>query len=341
MKAASIVERGNVELKEVPIPVIGAREILVRMRVCGICGTDIEKVHGHNITSPILGHEVAGEVVDVGCQVTDFAKGDRIIAHHHVSCRRCFYCKNGLETLCEYYPKSNLDPCGFAEFFRIPQALVNGGAVYKLPESVTFEEGSQVEPTACCIRGLRKTGIDPGTSAAVFGVGPVGLSYVQLLKLHGASPICAVDLIEERLQAAKRLGAEVTLTPTDDNPVEAIGAATDGRGVDHAIVATSNPKAIEQAVRSVRKGGHVLLFGVPARGSSLLVDLDDLFLREVSLQSSYSTSETEMRIALEMIKAGRFQSSSIITHRLELNKISEAFRLAESGSQVLKVVVHN
>lgn len=341
MKAASIVQRGNVELKEVPIPAIGAREILVRMRVCGICGTDIEKVRGDHITPPVLGHEVAGEVVDVGRDVAHFAKGDRIIVHHHVSCRRCFYCKNGLETLCESYPKSNLDPCGFAEFFRIPQALVDGGTVYRLPESVTFEEGSQVEPTACCIRGLRKTGIKPGNSAAVFGIGPIGLSYVQLLKLHGAFPICTVDVIEGRLLVAKSLGADVTLNPTRDNPPETIRAATEGRGVDHAIVATSNPKAIEQAIRSVRKGGHVLLFGVPTRGSSLVVGLDDLFLREVSLESSYSTSETEMRMAFEMIKEGRFQSSSLITHRLELNKISEAFRLAESGNQVLKVVVQN
>lgn len=341
MKAAIISAKGTLQLEDLPNPTIGADEILVRMRACGVCGTDIEKIHGEQITPPILGHEVAGEIEETGAQVHTFKKGDGVCVHHHISCKRCFYCKNGLETLCEDYPKSNLDPCGFAEYFRIPETLVKGGTVYKLPSSMSFEEGSLVEPTACCVRALKKSGVKAGNSVAVFGVGPVGLTHVQLLKLYGAAPIFAIDLIKNRREMAARLGADMTLDPATDDVSKAVSLMTGARGVDCAIVATGNPKAIEQASNSVRKGGTVILFGAPPRGALLSLDLGRVFLQEISFQSSYSTSETEMRIALELIFAKRITPSQMITHRFPLGKVLEAFRLAENGSEVVKVIVES
>jgi L-iditol 2-dehydrogenase len=341
MKAAIIAGKGIVELKDLPEPTISADEILVRMRTCGVCGTDIEKLHGDHITPPILGHEVAGEVEETGSEIQTIRKGDRIIAHHHVSCRSCFYCKNGLETLCEAYPKSNLDPCGFAEFFRVPRQLVRSGTVYKLPHSMSFEEGSLVEPTACCIRALRKSGIKAGNSVAVFGVGPVGLTHVQLLKLYGATPIFAADLLVSRRQMASKIGADLTLDPAvDDVPME-ISKETDGRGADYAVVATGNPKAMLQATNSVRKGGKVILFGAPGRGTLVSLDLSRLFLQEIGIQSSYSTSEIEMQMALDLIETGRIKPSQLITHRVPLERIVEALHLAESGKDAVKIIVEN
>lgn len=341
MKAAAITGKGTVELKELPRPQVGPGDILVHMRACGICGTDLEKVHGEHITPPVLGHEVAGEVEGTGAQVRGFKKGDNVLVHHHVSCRSCFYCKNGLETLCEAYPKSNLDPCGFAEYFRVPETLVKGGTVYKLPDSMSYEEGSQVEPTACCIRALRKADVKAGNSVAIFGVGPVGLTHVQLLKLYGAAPIFAVDVIKSRRQMATKLGADMTLDPSTDDVPKAISLVTDGLGVDYAIVATGSLKAIDQALSSVRKGGRVVLFGAPPRGALLSVDVSHLFLQEISFQSSYSTSETEMRMALDLIETKRISPSQIITHRLPLSQAVEAFRLAEQGKDVVKIIVEN
>jgi L-iditol 2-dehydrogenase len=341
MKAAFIRGKGIVELKDVSTPRIGPMEILVRMRVCGICGTDLEKVHGEHITPPVLGHEVAGEVEQVGEKVQGVDRGGRVIIHHHISCYSCFYCKNGLETLCEAFPASNFEPCGFAECFRVPETLVRGGTVYNLPDSMSYEEGSQVEPTACCIRALRKAQIKPGSSVAVFGVGPAGLTHVQLLKSYGASQIFAIDVIEHRRELAAKFGATRTFDPLKENIAEALASHTDCRGVDVAIVATGNPRAIEQAADSVRKGGQVVLFGAPARGTLLSLDVSRFFLRELSFQSSYSTSETEMRIALDLISSKRIQPSEMITHRLPLEEVVEAFRLAESGKEAAKVVVHN
>ena len=341
MKAAFVAGRGIVETKDLPRPTIGTYEILVHMRSCGICGTDVEKFHGDHITPPILGHEVAGEIELAGSDIQTFRKGDRVIVHHHISCRRCFYCKNGLETLCEAFPKSNLDPCGFAEFFRVPEQLVKGGTIYKLPDSMSFEEGSLVEPTACCIRALRKSGIKAGNSVAIFGVGPVGLMHVQLLKLYGAAPIFAADVLESRRQMASRFGADTTLDPVSEDVTRKVLDGTEGRGVDFAIVATGNPKAIQQATTSVRSGGKVVLFGAPARGTLVSLDLSRLFLQEIGIQSSYSTSETEIQMALELIKSTRIQPSQLITHRIPLERIVEALHFAESGKEAVKVIVEN
>lgn len=341
MKAAVISGKGMVELRDLPTPMIGPNEILVRMRACGVCGTDLEKIHGENITPPILGHEVAGEVEQTGGQMREFEKGDRVLVHHHVSCRNCFYCKNGLETLCEAYPKSNLDPCGFADYFRIPSTLVSGGTVYRLPESMTYEEGSQVEPTACCIRALRKAGVKAGDSVAIFGVGPVGLMHLQLAKMYGAAPIIAIDLLENRRELAARLGADATLNPTTDDVPKTISSITTDLGVDYAIVATGSLRAVEQAISSVRKGGKVVVFGAPAKGAQLSVDISRLFLREIRVESSYSTSETEMRMALDLIEKKRINPSKLITHRLPLAKALEAFSLAERGAGAVKIVIEN
>lgn len=339
MKAAAIQDQTSIALRDVPVPVVGESELLVRMHACGICGTDLEKMRGEQITPPVLGHEVAGDVEAVGVQIKEFKKGDRIIVHHHISCKSCLFCKNGLETLCEAYPKSNLDPCGFAEFFRVPETLVRGGTVYKLPDSLSFEEGSLVEPTACCIRAITKSGISPGSNIAVFGVGPVGLTHVQLLKLGGASKIFAVDLLEPRRRMAADFGATQTLDPTTQKVEQMILKGTGGEGVDFAIVATGSTKAFEQACRVVRKGGGVTLFGAPARGAMVSLDLSNLFLREINVKSSYSTSETEIRIALDLITERCITPARMITHRLPLQDVGKAFQLAADGREAVKVVV--
>jgi L-iditol 2-dehydrogenase len=340
MKAATIVGRGRVELREFPIPKIGPDELLVRMRTCGVCGTDLEKIAGEQITPPILGHEAAGVVEKKGENIQGIEIGDRVVVHHHVSCGSCLFCKEGLDTLCEVYPRSNLDPCGFAEFFKVSAALVKGGAVYPLPADVDFETGSQMEPTACCIRALRKAGIRSGSNVAVFGVGPVGLTHIQLLRLHGAARIFAIDGLANRRVLASKLGADFTLDP-GMNVLQAVLKETNNLGVDYAIVATGNPKAIESALGVVRKGGRIILFGTPARGAHLSIDISRLFLREITLQSSYSTSETEMQMALEFIVKKRINPSIMITHRLPLNKIQEAFRVAQNGRMAGKVIVEN
>jgi L-iditol 2-dehydrogenase len=341
LQAVIIKDKGTVQIQNLSTPKISPDEILVQMRACGICGTDIEKVHGEHITPPILGHEVAGVVQEVGTKVKDFAVGDRVVVHHHISCRQCYFCKNGLETLCEEYPRSNLDPCGFAEYFRVPETLVKGGTVYKLPDSVSFDDGSQTEPTACCIRALRKAGVSVGNSVAVYGVGPVGLTHVKLLKCFGAGPVYAIDVIKKRREFATKLGADLTFDPTTDDAPRAISLLTQGLGVDYAIVATANLKALESAFATVRKGGTILLFGAPTRGASMSLDMSNMFLCELRFQSSYSTSETEMRMAIQLIENKRIRPSEIVTDKFPLPRAMEALGLADKARDAVKIIVEN
>jgi len=310
------------------------------MRACGICGTDLEKVHGDSITAPVLGHEVAGVVEQVGANVVGFSAGDRVAVHHHISCGHCYFCKNGFETLCDEYAKTNLDPCGLAEYFRVPEALVKGGAVHHIADSMSFEEASLAEPTACCIRALNKVGVGLGSTAAIFGVGPVGLSHLQLLKCFGASRVYAVDVARKRLDYATRLGAELTFDPTTDDAAKAISLLTSGIGVDLAIVATANLKALESAFETVRRGGTVLQFGAPTRGALFTLDMARMFLREVRFQSSYSTSETEMRMALQLITSKRVRPSDMVTDRIALPRVAEALTLA-ARAEAVKVIIEN
>jgi len=340
LKAAFIAGKASVQLREVPTPNIGLGEVLVRMKACGICGTDLEKVHGDHITPPVLGHEVAGVIEQVGAGVDSFAVGDRVAVHHHLSCRHCYFCKNGFETLCDEYPASNLDPCGFAESFRVPDVLVMGGSVHRLPDSMTFEEGSQAEPMACCIRGLNKVGVKSGSTVAIFGMGPVGLSHLQLLKCFGASKVYGIDVIKKRREYAVKMGADLAFDPATEDAPKTISHLTGGIGVDLAIVATANLKALESAFETVRKGGTVLQFGAPTRGSLFTLDMGKMFLREVRFQSSYSTSETEMCMALELIASKRVKPSEIVTDRLPLSRTVDALALAERADAV-KVIVEN
>ena len=341
MKAATIHGKGLVKVEDIPRPSIGPGELLVKMRTCGICGTDLEKVHGDQITPPVLGHEVAGVIEEIGKELRGFEVGERVAVHHHVSCGKCSFCKSGLETLCDAYPKSNLHPCGLAEYFMVPRTLVDGGTVYKLPDSISFDEGALIEPTACCVRALRKADTKSGRSAVVFGVGPVGLTHVQLLKSYGLAPVYAVDVIKSRREMATKLGADMALDPTTEDVPNVISAQTSRLGVDYAIVATANLKALEQAIRSVRKGGVVLLFGAPARGASASLDMSYMFLHEVSFQSSYSTSETEMRIALNLIESKRINPAQLISHRFPLSQAVEALNVADKAVDAVKVVVEN
>jgi L-iditol 2-dehydrogenase len=341
LKAAFIAGKSVVRLEDIAVPKVGSGELLVRMRACGICGTDIEKVHGDNITPPVLGHEVAGVIEEVGSEVSILSVGDRVAVHHHISCGHCYLCKNGFETLCDQYPKSNLDPCGFAELFRVPEQLVDGGTVHTLPDSVTFEEGSQAEPVACCIRALNKVKMKQGDSVAIFGVGPVGLTHLQLLKCLGASRVYAIDVIKKRREYAAKLGADLTFDPTTDDAQKTISLLTGGVGVDLAIVATANLKAVESAFETVRKGGTILQFGAPIRGSRFSLDMSRMFLREVRFQSSYSTSETEMQMALQLIAGKRVKPSAIVTDRLPLSRTVEALGIANQSVDSVKVIVEN
>jgi len=338
LKAVTIRPPNLLSVEEVSVPHVGAGELLVEMKVCGLCGTDVEKLRGQYTASmPVLGHEAVGAVAEVGASLRGFKPGERVFPHHHVACRRCYFCSHGNESMCRRYRESNLDPGGFSEYIRVPAWNVRKGGVLKLPEHVTYEEASFIEPLACCIRALDRVGVNKDEVVLVVGAGPLGVTHALLLRGLGASPMVS-DVNEGRLRFAESTFGLSTLNAAKRDVPKDVRSETSGRGADLAIVASGNPKALEQALRSVRKGGRVCLFGVPPKGSRLDYDISDLFNSELSVISSYAATEKETRRALELIASGRLQLSRMVTHVYPLERFEDAVRTFEEGA-CMKVLV--
>ena len=300
--------------------------------------TDIEKVHGAYGPGGLLGHEVSGTIEDVGDEVTDLRKSDRVIAHHHVPCYNCHYCQQGDHTMCDLFRKTNFDPCGLAEYFRVPEVNVARGAVVRLPSEASFEEGSMIEPTACCVRALNKAEVKRGDSVLVVGLGPTGLTQIQLVRKMGASTIIGVDLLPHRLEMARRLGASEVIDSSSEGVLEHVTKLT-RVGVDLAIVSTGNPKAIQPAIASVRKGGNLLLFGAPAQGSSIDLDVGALFSRQISIVTSYSCVESDIHRALGFLTRGEIDLRSMVTDRFALRDAPKALEHARTSRTAVKTMI--
>ncbi|WP_409366414.1 zinc-dependent dehydrogenase [Metallosphaera sp. D4-4] len=334
---AIIMEGGKAVLKEVPIPKLDPGDVLVEMKACGLCGTDIEKMCGqYTASQPILGHEPAGIVAE---SMSDSVRpGDRVFAHHHVPCYECYYCKKGSPTMCPYYRKTNLDPGGFAEFFRVPAWNVERGGILVLPSNVSFEEGSFVEPLATVVRAQRRVGISRDDSVLIVGAGPMGLLHLLKIKDMGVSNVIISDVSEYRLNFAESLGASLLLNPSKHQVEQEAKKATDGRGVDVAIIASGAPQAILSGLNSVRKGGRVLLFGVPYKGTILNYDISELLNNEISVIPSNAAVEEDTREALKLISERRVDVRKLVTHRYDLEQFHEAVRVAKQGNAI-KVVI--
>src|SRR5712692_2464397 len=338
MLACLINGQGQAEIKDVPVPRLRPGEVLVKLAAAGICGTDIEKIHGAYGPGGILGHEVSGTIASIGDQVTDLRESERVIAHHHVPCYNCHYCRQGDHTMCDLFRKTNFDPCGLAEYFRVPETNVTRGGVVRLPSDVSFEEGSMVEPTACCVRALSKAEVKPGDKVLVVGLGPTGLTQIQLLRKMGASTVIGVDILPHRLEMARKLGASETIDSSSSDIPEHVAKLT-RVGVDLAIVSTGNPKAIGPALASVRKGGKLLLFGAPAQGATIDLDVGELFNRQISIVTSYSCVESDIHRALGFLAKREIDLRSMVTDRFALRDASKAIEHARTSQTTIKTMI--
>jgi L-iditol 2-dehydrogenase len=338
MLACLINRQGHAEVADVPVPNLRPGEVLIKLAAAGICGTDIEKVHGAYGPGGILGHEVSGTIASVGDGVTHLRKSDRVIAHHHVPCYKCHYCQNGDHTMCDLFKSTNFDPCGLAEYFRVPEANVIRGGVIRLLSEISFEEGSMIEPTACCVRALDKAEVKPGDKILLIGLGPTGLTQIQLLRKMGASTIIGADILPQRLEMAQKLGADEAIDSSLRNVPEYVTQST-SVGVDLAIVSTGNQKAIQPALSSVRKGGKVLLFGAPAQGSTIDLDVGVLFSRQISIVTSYSCIESDIHRALEFLAKGDIDLRSMVTDRYAIREAPKALAQARISQTAIKTMI--
>ncbi len=337
MRVAVYHNNNDIRLEERPRPTAGAGEVSMRVEASGICGSDVMEWYRLPHAPLVLGHEVAGQVVEVGAGVTSFKPGDRVMATHHVPCNTCRYCLKGQHGVCGTLRTTHFDPGGFSEYVRLPALNVDRGT-FLLPDSMSYEEGTLLEPLACVVRAHRVAGMSPGASVAILGSGISGILHIQLARALGAGRIFATDVHEHRLEYARRFGADGTI-PAGPGVPERIREANDGRLAEIVFVSTAALPAIAQAFRCVDRGGTILIFAPARPGVTYPVPLHDIWKDGITILNSYSGPPQDILTARDLIRSKRVDVASMITHRLPLAETGKGFRLVQEAAESLKVLV--
>ncbi len=337
MRVAMYYNNNDVRLEEMPVPRIGPGEILVKVIAGGICGSDVLEWYRIKKAPIVLGHEIAGEIVEVGEGVGKVKEGDRVFVSHHVPCNTCRYCRSGNHTVCETLHTTNFDPGGFAEYIRAPRINVDQGT-FILPDEITFEDGSFVEPLACVVRGQRVAGFRPGTSVLVLGSGISGLLHILLARASGAGRIIATDISEYRLAKAREFGADEVIHAREDVPA-LVKELNGGCLADLVIVCAGALSAFEQALESVDRGGTVLCFATTDPGVKIPIPANEFWRNSITVLPSYANSPYDAEVAIELIRSGRVDVNPLITHRLPLEETARGFKLMTEAGESIKVVI--
>lgn len=341
MKAVFVEDNASIAVKDIEDPILGHGDILVRMKSCGICGSDVEKVFGkYGQPSMRLGHEPSGVIVKVGSHVKDFKKGDRVFTHHHVPCYSCHFCVHGNETMCQKYSETNLSPCGLSEEYVVPAWNVLHGGVLKIPDWMSFDEAAMIEPLACCVRAWDKFAYREEDTAAIFGAGPTGIMHAMIAQANGFRKVFCFDLNDFRLEFANALGAS-PLKSGDPASINAILNDTENRGVDVSIIATSHMGVISDAISSTRRGGTIIIFGVPTKGATLNIDMSTVYSKEITIIPTYAASDRDTKKALELIASKKVDVKKLITHRYPLMDSQKAFEHAHTGQNAMKIIIQS
>jgi L-iditol 2-dehydrogenase len=316
MRVAVYYNNRDIRLEERPRPEIGPGELLVRIEASGICGSDIMEWYRLPKAPIVLGHEVSGVVEEVGDGVEGFAVGDRVVTTHHVPCNTCRYCLTDRHSVCDTLKATHFDPGGFSELVRLPAINVDRGT-FKLPDQVSFEEASFVEPLACAVRALRIARLEPGQSVAVLGSGISGVLFIQLARAMGAGPIIATDIDEHRLTEAGRFGADAAL-PADSDVAAGIRERNDGRLAERVFVCTGALPAIRQALGCVDRGGTMMWYAPADPGVTFEFPLLEVWANGTNLVHSYAGPPADMQTALDLIADRRVDVAGMVTHRASM-----------------------
>jgi L-iditol 2-dehydrogenase len=337
MLAAVLHKREELSLEEVPIPEISEDEVLIRVKMCGICGTDPHIFKGH-FPAPlplIMGHEFSGEVVDMGKNVKSIAIGAKVTADINLSCDNCYFCRVGQKLLCHAIKQIGVHVNGaFAEYVKVPQ-----GNVYTLPDEMDWEKAAYIEPLACAIHGLERAKITLGSSVAIVGAGPMGLALGKLAKLNGAGQVIVTELNQSRIQKAKTLGIDHVINASQENAIEAVKELTEGRGADFVFEAVGSSYTYKQAFEMVRRGGTLIAYGAAPSDSVIDIKPFDIFSKELTIVGSYAGSYGTWQQAIELIKNERFNPQDIITKTILLEHIIEGINEALYNKDVIKIMV--
>jgi len=338
MRVARYHSWGDVRLEHMEVPEVGPGEMLVQVRACGLCGSDLMEWYADSKAPTVLGHEPVGFVSRLGSGVVGFNLGDRVFVHHHVPCFACHYCRRGNYSCCATFKENGIYPGGFSEYIRVAAANV-ALDVLPLPEGVTFEDATLIEPVACAIRGIKRAGVERGDSVLIIGAGVSGLLFSQLCRLWGAELVVVTELVDFRLHKALAAGADAALNPAIDDVRAEVQRLSGRVGSDVVIVTVGRTEVMEEALTLAAKGGTVLLYAPLPPGETLPVEVCDLLFSEKTLLTTYSCAPDDTRAALDFIASGTLKTEGLVTHRFGLEEVGEAMLLAAEGGEPLKVVI--
>lgn len=336
MKAAVYYNNNDVRIEDLERPIPGTGEILIKVHASGICGSDVMEWYRIKKAPLVLGHEIAGVVEEVGGGVESFKVGDRVTAAHHVPCNECRYCKRGAHSVCETLRTTTFYPGGFAEFVRVPAINVRVG-VFKLPDSMSFVEGSFSEPLGCVVRGMRVSGFKAGSSVLVIGSGISGILHIKLARALGASHITAVDVNEKRLEQAKEFGADVVLMAGED--IKEALVKSPGGLADFVAICAGADGAITTALKCVDRGGVILFFAPKEPGATFPMPLFDLWRDNITLVNSYASPPADTLKAIELIGERKVSVEDMVSHRFALDGAAKGFKLVSEAADSLKVII--
>jgi L-iditol 2-dehydrogenase len=340
MRVAVYHNNSDIRIEERPRPTAGPGECVVRIRASGICGSDVMEWYRVPKAPIVLGHEVAGDIVEVGEGVTWLSVGERVVVSHHVPCNTCRYCLSGDQTACHTLHTTNFDPGGFSEYVRVP-ALQTDRGVLVMPDTMTYEQGSFVEPLGCVVRAQVRAGVAPGSTVLVIGSGISGLLHVRLAAALGAGRVLATDVSRYRLDWAKRAGATDVFDAIEagEHLPELVRSANDGRLADLVLLCTGAPSAIDQGLACLEPGATFVFFAPPPPGEPFPMPIADLWRRETIVRTAYGAAPGDLAMAMDLIATGRVRVDDFVTHRLPLERTSEGFQMVAAATESVKVIV--
>jgi len=338
MRVAVYYRNDDIRLEDRPVPVIGPGELLVKVLASGICGSDVLEWYRAKTAPRVLGHEIAGVVAEAGGAVVRFRPGDRVFVSHHVPCNTCAYCLAGHQTACQTLHSTNFDPGGFAPYIRVPALNVDRGTLL-LPEELSFEEGTFIEPLGCVLRGQRVAGLKSGQTVLVIGSGLSGLLHIKLAVASGAGRIVATDLSPYRLNMARSCGAGHVF-PAGEFNVERLRQVNDGRLADLVVLCAGALPAAHQALASVDRGGTVLFFAVPHPDDKIILPANEFWRNEITLKTSYAANLDDLSQTVALLRHKRLTVVDLITHRLPLAKTGLGFKLTAKAGDSMKVIIN-
>ena len=329
MHVAMYYNNRDVRIEEIPKPQIGPDELLVKVKASGICGSDVMEWYRLKKAPLVLGHEITGEIVEAGANVKKYKVGNRVFVSHHVPCNTCRYCLSGNHTVCETLHTTNYYPGGFSEYIRVPAINVERG-VFILPEEVSFEEGTFIEPLACVLRGQRMVNLQPEQTVLILGAGISGLLHLLVARAKGAKQIIITDINEFRLKIAKELEASCVINAKEDLVEQA---------AEQVIVCTSSLSAFQQALKCVDRAGTILCFAPTEPGINLPIPVNDFWRLSIKIIHSYGASPRDIEEAIELLRRKTLPVEKLITHRLSLKEAGLGFRLVSEARECLKVIL--